>query len=223
MVALSESSFSASRGQMVEEQLILRGITDKAVLKAFGSVHRERFVPAEIAEEAYDDSPLPIGHGQTISQPYMVALMSELVCAGRSPPLRLLEIGSGTGYQAAILAFMGHNVWTIERIPEVADLAIGNLDSLPFKGSIKLKVGDGCEGWPEEAPFDGIVVTAAAPSIPDPLQQQLGLDGRLVIPCGEPWAQKLLTLRRKGGGDDFEVTPSVDCRFVPLIGKGAFF
>lgn len=202
------------RRQMVEEQLIPRGIHDERVLATFGEVPRHRFVPKEFLGSAYADHPLPIGEGQTISQPYMVALMTEsLQLSGRE---RVLEIGTGSGYQAAILAEIAKEVYSVERFEALAKRAKDTLLTLGFS-NVKVKVGDGTLGWEEFSPYEAIVVTAGAPSIPQPLVDQLKEGGRMVIPIGGDFSQ-MLTLVTKSGG---KVTSCniCGCVFVPLIGE----
>lgn len=205
--------FAIPRERMVTEQLARRGIRDARVLRAMGKIPRHRFVDEALSGRAYGDYPLPIGERQTISQPYMVALMTEaLELVGHE---RVLEIGTGCGYQTAILAELCGKVYSIERIKALADRAIQTLDSLGYY-NVLLRVGDGSLGWREEAPFDAILVTAAAPTIPDPLVEQLAPKGRLVIPVGDAYSQEL----RKGVKEDDAVrwTDLGGCVFVKLIG-----
>ena len=200
---------------MVEEQLIRRGISDPRVIEAFRKVPRHLFVPEKFREEAYNDYPLPIGEGQTISQPYMVAIMLEK--AELEPHHRVLEIGTGSGYQTALLAEIAGEVYSIERVPELAGRAREILERLGYR-NIKIKVGDGTLGWEEYAPYDRIIVTAAAPSIPPSLKRQLSPEGgKLVIPVGSRYSQILTIVTR--WGDRFEVEEDSPCVFVPLIGK----
>ncbi len=168
------------RIDMVESQIETRDITDPSVLEAMRTVPRHRFVPGNVADDAYGDYPLPIGHGQTISQPYIVALMSEALGVG--PGDRVLEIGTGSGYQAAVLAAMGCEVYTMEIIPELATRADATLSELGY--NVTVAAGDGYFGWSENAPYDGIIVTAAPDHVPQPLIDQLGTDAALVIPVG---------------------------------------
>ncbi len=205
--------FAIPRERMVTEQLERRGIRDARVLRAMGKIPRHRFVDEALSGRAYGDYPLPIGERQTISQPYMVALMTEaLELVGHE---RVLEIGTGCGYQTAILAELCSKVYSIERIKALADRAIRTLDSLG-NYNVLLRVGDGSLGWREEAPFDAILVTAAAPTIPDPLVEQLAPKGRLVIPVGDAYSQEL----RKGVKevDAVRWTDLGGCVFVKLIG-----
>lgn len=212
--APQDNDHAARRRAMVDWQLRRRGIRNEAVLKAMEEVPRHLFVPPRLQAAAYDDSPLYIGHGQTISQPYMVARMTELLEV--SPGSRVLEIGTGSGYQAAVLAHMGAEVWTVERIPELAEKAKAILTELGYT-QVHIRVGDGTAGWPEYAPYDGIVVTAAAPYVPDPLVEQLAENGRLVIPVGGRDIQQLRVVRKAAGGTKEHFV--LDCRFVPLVGE----
>ena len=205
--------FKKERRAMVQDQLIARGIRDSRVLEAMAEVPRERFVPPERAAEAYADRPLPIGQGQTISQPYIVALMLELL--GVRPSSKVLEIGTGTGYQAALLAALGAKVCSVERLPELARAAEERLRALGFSGVV-IRVADGSLGWSEEAPFDGIVVSASAPRVPRELTDQLADGGTLLIPVGETFSQVLTVVQRRGGG--IEARAACGCAFVPLVG-----
>ena len=186
-----------SRERMVREQIEARGVSDPLVLKAMRTVPRHLFVEEALAAQAYRDSPLPIGHGQTISQPYIVARMSGLLEA--KPGMRVLEIGLGSGYQCAVLAEMGLEVYSIERVREVFLATRERLFDMGYY-SLKLEQGDGTLGWPEAAPFDRILVTAGGPSIPEPLVEQLADPGILVIPVGASHRQQELILVRKEGG-----------------------
>ncbi len=207
--------FEKLRNRMVETQLIPRGIKDKNVLDAMRKVPRHLFVPENRKDEAYDDCPLPIGYGQTISQPYMVAIMTELLKPEKNK--RILEIGTGCGYQTAILAETCKEVYTIERIPELTEIAKKNLEALGYD-NVFLKAGDGTIGWKEHAPFDGIIVTAGAPKIPYTLKEQLSENGGiLVIPVGDRFTQSLMRITRKG--NYFETEDFFLCAFVPLIGE----
>ena len=198
---------------MVAAQLIARGIGDAAVLDAMGRVPREAFVPADLAVEAYGDGPLPIGAGQTISQPYVLALMVEALAL--RPGDRVLEVGSGCGYAAAVMARMGAQVFAIERHAALAEPARTRLAALGF-ASVHLRVGDGQVGWPEAAPFDAILVSAAGSEVPRALKDQLRDGGRLVIPAGPPGGQTLLRLIRRGP-DRFETRDLGPVSFVPLL------
>lgn len=198
---------------MVEDQLRLRGITDERVLEAMSSVRREDFVPEALADRAYADAALPIGDGQTISQPYIVALIcSELALRGDE---KVLDVGTGSGYQAAVLAELAREVHTIERIPELAERARERLGD-----RVHVHVGDGTRGVPDEAPFGAIAVAAAAPEIPLTLYEQLELRGRLVVPVGSRYDQELQVVVRSPEGP--AVLRSVACRFVPLLGEEGF-
>lgn len=213
--------FAESRRIMVEEQLVSRGIGDKSVLNSFGTVPREYFVPDEYVDKAYEDHPLPTLSGQTLSQPYMMALMTELLELPSDHQAKVLEIGTGSGYQAAILAHMGHKVISIERLRELADFARENLFKLTYSDSVKIYVRDGCLGCQEEAPFDGIIVTAAAPKIPQDLIEQTRIGGKIVIPVGNLFIQELLQAERISD-TEIKINHSVGCRFVPLLGKDGF-
>ena len=209
--------YAVLRRQMVQFQLADRGIKDARVLGAFSVVPREKFVSAEYVDEAYSDHPLPIGLGQTISQPYMVALMTE--CLRLESEERVLEIGTGSGYQTAILAKLAGVVYTIERHEALAASAAKLLEDLEF-ANVHFRVGDGSLGWPEEAPFDRIIVTAAAPDVPASLVRQLVEDGILVIPVGPVGMQQLMVLRKRAGKMEGENV--CDCVFVKLIGKEGY-
>jgi protein-L-isoaspartate(D-aspartate) O-methyltransferase len=199
---------------MVETQIAARGIRDERVLSAMRSVPRHIFVPEAARAAAYGDYPLPIGHGQTISQPYIVAMMTSLLEV--RPHDRVLEIGAGSGYQAAILGTLAQEVISIERIPEVAHLAETNLAAAGIKG-VRVIVGDGTLGYPERAPYDGVLITAATPSVPPPLTDQLAEGGRLVAPVGSRDLQELVRLTRKGSELSREFFGGVV--FVPLLGE----
>jgi len=213
------SASKIKRRKMVETQLLKRGIRNPKVLQAFLDVPRELFVKPQDFFEAYDDCPLPIDFGQTISQPYMVALMTELVY--KSPPAKMLDVGTGSGYQTAILAYLGFEVLSIERIPELAKLAEAKISSQSYSSRVKIIVGDGSAGYPAGAPYDGIIVSGASPEIPQELLRELKPEGKMVIPCGTLGIQKLLLLAKDKNGK-ITRTESIDCRFVPLIGKNAF-
>jgi protein-L-isoaspartate(D-aspartate) O-methyltransferase len=206
-----------ARQRMVVDQLERRGITDVRVLTAMGDVPRHRFVPHELADHAYDDGPLPIGFGQTISQPYIVALMSEV--AALTGQDRVLEIGTGSGYQAAVLAWLARAVFSIESVPELHERARSTLADLGIS-NVTLCAGDGSLGWPEMAPFDAILVTAATPGVPRALLDQLTPTGRLVAPVGEEELQTLVRISRLDGSWHEEYFG--ECRFVRLIGKQGF-
>lgn len=207
-----EARYSRERSRMVQSQIAARGITDARTLRAMGRVPRHLFVPAAYAYQAYGDTPLPIGYNQTISQPFIVAYMTELVRA--APGKKALEVGTGSGYQAAILAEIVDTVYTIEIVPELARESAARLKMLGY-GNVIVKQGDGYQGWPAHGPFDIIIVTAAADHIPAPLKEQLAEGGRLVMPVGDPAAlQYLIVLtRRRGKITEQRLEP---VRFVPL-------
>ena len=208
-----------ARAAMVARQLRARGIADERVLLAMNEVPRDEFVRPSDRGLAYADEALPIQAGQTISQPYMVARMTELLAPRAGD--RVLEIGTGSGYQAAILALLGASVLTIERQPELAALARERLARLGLGGAVEVRIGDGSVGHAAGAPWDGIIVTAAAPSIPPSLREQLSPDGgRLVIPVGDRHRQDLLLVRRRG--NDWLETNDGPCVFVPLVGAEGF-
>ena len=208
-------NFEISRRRMVDAQLIRRGITDPLVIEAMLRVPRHIFVEEAMAAQAYSDTSLPIGEKQTISQPYMVALMTELLQLTSRE--RVLEIGTGSGYQAAILATLTDRVYTIERMRPLALRARKALDSLGLL-NVNLKIGDGSDGWESEAPFDAIIVTAGAPEVPQRLFEQLRPGGRLVIPVGSQAEQALIRVTKGGDGTGVQEEFAV-CRFVKLIGK----
>lgn len=205
---------AALRSQMVERQLRARGIRSEAVLDVMATVPRERFLPARQRGLAYRDQALPLSKGQTVSQPYMVAVMTEALHVRQED--RVLEIGTGSGYQTAILSLLASEVFSVERIPELAAEAGGVLQELDC-GNVRIRVGDGTLGWPEEAPFDSILVTAGAPHAPESLKAQLsGEGGRLVIPVGDRFIQELVRITRNG--NEYESEELLACRFVPLLG-----
>ena len=204
-----------ARERMLVEQLEARGFRDPAVLGAMRRVPRHRFVDRELRERAYDDTPLPIGERQTISQPYMVALMTEALALTGGE--RVLEVGTGSGYQAAVLAELGVTVLSIERIPALAERALAVLGALGYGARVRVEVGDGTLGWPAEAPWDAIIVTAAAPQLPRPLLEQLAPAARLVLPMGEDALQTLVRIRR--GPDGLIEDYLGECRFVKLLGS----
>jgi protein-L-isoaspartate(D-aspartate) O-methyltransferase len=200
---------------MVETQIQCRGITDPEVLRAMESVPRHRFVPPEYQHQAYADHPLPIGQGQTISQPYIVALMTQLLQLSRTD--RVLEVGTGCGYQSSILAEIVPVVYSVEIIPELAEQARGRLEALGY-ANVHVREGDGYEGWPEHAPYGAIIVTAAAPEVPPPLVEQLADGGRMVIPVGTRMGfQELLLLKKRG--NKVRRTHCGGVLFVPLTRK----
>lgn len=202
------------RIRMVESQIAARGIGDERVLSVMKTIPRHLFIPPPYDKSAYEDCPLPIGNGQTISQPFIVALMTELLILQSADSV--LEIGTGCGYQAAVLAALVRTVTTIERIPEVAGLARANLMAVSSK-NVEVIVGDGTLGYPTKAPYDGIIITAATPSIPRPLIEQLAEGGRLVAPVGGRDIQELIRIRKNDGLIKEEQHGGV--RFVPLIGE----
>lgn len=206
------------RRLMVEQQIIARGVKDPRVLDAMRAVPRHLFVPEALVPEAYGDYPLPIGHGQTISQPYIVALMTELLRV--EPGHKILEIGTGSGYQAAVLAHITSNVFTIEIVRELADGARPLLVKLGFPPG-RVICGDGYAGLPAEAPFDGIIVTAAPDHVPTPLVEQLRPGGRLVLPVGEVFGHQELKVIEKGQDGTLKETSIIPVRFVPLTGEAA--
>ena len=202
---------------MVASQLARRGIRDRRVLAAMARVPREWFLPPHAAREAYEDTPLPIGNGQTISQPYVVALMTRALAPRRGDCV--LEVGTGSGYQTAILAHLTRRVFTIERLPDLLVEAEERLRRLRVS-NVETRLADGARGWPEAAPFQGIIVTAAAPRVPAPLLEQLAVGGRLAIPVGDRSSQELLIYERARGG--IEERSAGEVRFVPLISQLAF-
>jgi protein-L-isoaspartate(D-aspartate) O-methyltransferase len=206
---------------MVMRQLAGRGVRDQRVLAAMRWAPREWFLPPHLAGDAYNDAPLPIGSGQTISQPYVVALMTERLDPRRTH--RILEIGTGSGYQTAILAYLAGNgkVFTVERLPDLLVEAEDRFRRLGLT-NIETRLGDGAAGWPEEGPFDGIIVAAAAPRVPEPLAAQLKPGGRLVIPVGDLASQELVILERSRNGEGLVQQQAGGVRFVPLISRLAF-
>ena len=206
-------SWEGPRKRMVEQQLVARGIKNERVLAALGKVPRHEFVPEGRQAEAYDDHPLPIGQGQTISQPYIVAYMTEVI--DPRPGQRVLEVGTGSGYQAAVLAELAAQVYTIELLPELAATARKRLERLRYR-NVHVKAGDGYLGWPDKAPFDAIVVTCGAKEVPEPLFRQLKPGGKMVIPVGEAGAEQTLRVITRGPGGKREVRDLLPVRFVPL-------
>ncbi|MDD5255188.1 MAG: protein-L-isoaspartate(D-aspartate) O-methyltransferase [Candidatus Omnitrophica bacterium] len=203
------------RERMVEEQIRSRGITDARVIDALRKVKRHAFIPEALINSAYEDHPVPIGEGQTISQPYIVALMSEsLRLTGNE---KVLEVGTGSGYQAAVLAELAKEVYSIERIASLQTRAESLLAELGYR-TVHLKSGDGTLGWPQEAPFERIIITAAAAKVPPALIEQLAEGGLLIAPIGEDRLSQILTLIEKKGATLIS-TPVCGCVFVPLIGK----
>jgi len=193
-----------------------QGIRDARVLAALEAVPREEFVPSHLRDCAYDNTPLPIGEGQTISQPFMVAYMTDALRVKEGD--RVLEVGTGSGYQAAVLAELGCEVYSVERVGPLASAAQETLRRLGY--SVQVRAGDGNEGWPEHAPYNGIMVTAGAGRVPAALLEQLGQGARLVIPVGSAWIQNLLVVTRKDGGYDYET--DIGCSFVPLVGPNSY-
>src|ERR1700733_8790928 len=209
--------FLAERRNMVESQLRARGIRDERELAAMSHVARQEFVPVEFRDQVYEDHPIPIGEGQTVSQPYIVAIMLQALTL--DPLDTVLEIGTGSGYQTALLAELTHQVYSVERHASLASMAETTLSRLGYT-NVKVVLGDGSNGLPEHAPFDAIVVSAAAPQIPSPLLEQLREDGRMVIPVGPAQAQELLLVRKQAGQP--AITNLEGCRFVPLIGSKGY-
>ncbi len=205
--------FDTARERMVVEQIEARGVKDALTLAALRKVGRHLFVPESALQDAYRDHPLPIGHGQTISQPYIVGFMTEALKLKGGE--KVLEVGTGSGYQAAVLAEIAAQVFTIEIVEALATEARQRLVGLGYR-SVQVRAGDGYAGWPEEAPFDGIMVTAAAPSVPEPLKRQLKDGGRLILPLGDEF-QELVVVTRKG--ERFIETRVLAVRFVPMTGK----
>jgi len=209
-----KGDFKAMREKMVETQIKARGVKDPRVLSALSKVERNRFVPEEYLNSAYSDQPLPIGEGQTISQPYIVALMTELLELKGDE--KVLEIGTGSGYQAAILAELAKEVYSIEIIESLASMAKNRLLELGYQ-NIKVKAGDGYLGWPEVAPFDAIIITAAPDHVPKPLIEQLKEGGRMVVPVGT-YTQELKKIVKRSG--KIETTDVIPVVFVPMTGEG---
>ena len=208
------SDFAAQRQQMVQQQLMTRGINDQRVLAAMAKVPREEFVPPDSRAASYEDGPLPIGYAQTISQPYVVAFMTEQLRL--KPSDRVLEVGTGSGYQVAILAELVSEIYSIEIVEPLAKNAEATLQRLGYK-NVHLKIGDGYKGWPETAPFDAIIVTCAPDKVPQPLVDQLKDDGRMVIPVGDRFAQQLYLLEKKNG--QLKQSATLPVRFVPMTGE----
>lgn len=210
----NKTSFEEARQWMVERQLAQRGITDERVLQAMRTVPRHKFVPEDLWDMAYRDTPLPIGHDQTISQPYIVAYMTEMLHL--TPDDRVLEVGTGSGYQAAILSQLAKQVYTIERMKGLAQRADQILQELGYQ-NIQVRLGDGGYGWPDAAPFNAIIITAAAPEIPPPLIAQLAEGAPLVAPIGPAGYQELVRLYKIG--DQTKLEHLVPVAFVPLVGE----
>jgi protein-L-isoaspartate(D-aspartate) O-methyltransferase len=209
------NEYNAKRQKMVETQLVSRGIKDSRVLAAMKKVPRHLFLDEALWPDAYEDHPLPIGEKQTISQPYIVALMTEVLNLKGNE--KILEIGTGSGYQAAILAELAEQVYSIERIPSIAKRARRVLDDLKYS-NIVITIGDGTLGWKEYSPYDGIIVTAASPYPPKTLLEQLKVGGRLIIPIGDEFTQDL-TLYRRDNEFDYSKESYGGCRFVKLVGE----
>ncbi|UCD63260.1 MAG: protein-L-isoaspartate(D-aspartate) O-methyltransferase [Candidatus Zixiibacteriota bacterium] len=208
-----EQDYHRQRESMVAQQIEARGVLDVDLLAAMRKVERHRFVPDKMKPHAYRDYPLPIGEDQTISQPYIVALMTELLAL--QPEDKVLEIGTGSGYQAAVLAELVDSVFTIEIVVPLAERAEALLKELEYD-NVFVRCGDGYAGWPEHAPFDGIIVTCAPPRVPEPLKEQLAEGGRMVIPVGTMWQELMLIRKRDGRIVKESVIP---VRFVPMTGK----
>jgi protein-L-isoaspartate(D-aspartate) O-methyltransferase len=211
--ASDEGALARARELMVAEQIEARGVKNVPTLNAMRAVPRHLFVPPNEVDEAYDDHPLPIGSGQTISQPYIVGFMTEALRLSGGETV--LEVGTGSGYQAAVLARIAAKVYTIEIVEPLAQAARERLERLGYR-NVEVRAGDGYAGWPEAAPFDGIMVTAAAPRIPAPLKSQLRDGGRLVIPVGDEYQEIVVVTRRGQAFDERRVLP---VRFVPMTGK----
>lgn len=207
-------NYEEQRQQMVQTQLIPRHISDPLVIKAFKKVPREEFIPLRYRQNAYGDYPLPIGEGQTISQPFMVALMTQALELTKDDCV--LEIGTGSGYQVAILAEIAKKVFSVERLSELSERAQATLKELNYK-NIFFHIGDGTCGWPQHSPYQAIIVTAGAPHIPSPLIEQLSEGGRIVIPVGDVFGQTLIRIRKRKDGLGEERI--CGCVFVPLVGK----
>ena len=208
----SVDTFAAARDAMVRD-IEAAGVRDAAVLAALRAVPRHELVPEAVRALAYEDHPLPIGHEQTISQPYIVALMSQL--AGVKPGDRVLEVGTGSGYQSAVLAELGAEVYSIEIVEPLASQAAARLEALGYR-NVTVRAGDGYRGWPEHAPFAAIIVTAAPPEVPQPLVDQLAVGGRLVVPVGDAYQELRVIVRTEGGVRE---EPSIPVRFVPMTGE----
>ncbi len=213
----NQPNFEILRERMVREQLAGRDITDPRVLNAMRRVPRHRYVPPQMQDQAYSDAPLPIGNDQTISQPYIVAYMTQAL--ELSPDDVVLEIGTGSGYQTAVLCEIARFVYSLERYPDLAERAANILDQLGYD-NVEIHTGDGSQGLPDMAPFDAIIVTAAAPAIPGPLRAQLADGGRLVLPVGSRFQQMLQRVRRDG--DSWRVENLLPVMFVPLYGQHGF-
>jgi len=212
-----EARAARERERMVDEQVARRGITDARVLDVMRRIPRHRFVEEGLTHGAYEDHPLPIGEGQTISQPYIVALMTSLLeLTGQE---KVLEVGTGSGYQTAVLGALTRRVCSIERLPRLAERARATLEALGVQ-NVWIRVGNGALGWPDEAPFDRILVAAGGPSVPPPLVEQLADGGRMVLPVGSPEDQVLTVVERVGG--QTQTRQAGECKFVKLVGKYAW-
>ncbi|MCZ6480727.1 MAG: protein-L-isoaspartate(D-aspartate) O-methyltransferase [Candidatus Methylomirabilales bacterium] len=217
VVSVKDDPFVQTRKGMVEQQLKAEGITDPLVLTAMEQIPRHLFIPEPWRYEAYDNCAVPIGEGQTISQPFMVAVMTQALNLRVGE--KILEIGTGSGYQAAILGWLAKEVYTVERIEPLVERARIILHTLGFD-NVHVRLGDGTLGLPEEAPFDRILITAGAPAIPPALMEQLAWGGILVAPIGDHWMQELTIVAKEEGGP--RVKRGVACVFVPLIGQGGW-
>jgi len=217
-VSESDGRYRSLAWNMVDQQLRGRGIRDQAVLEAMAEVPRHRFISPENAPNAYSDRPLPTADGQTISQPYMVAMMTELLAV--KPGTRVLEIGTGSGYQSAVLVHMGANLVSVERSATLARRARKILDQLGLSGQVKIVEGDGTLGWPQDGPYDSIIVTAGAPKLPQAYCEQLADGGRIVIPIGDLVQQSIYLFECRG--NQWTETRHIGCKFVPLIGQGGW-
>jgi len=209
---MSDDQYTRQREQMVREQLERRGISDPKVLSAFRSVKRHRFVPESSREYAYSDRPLPIGHDQTISQPYIVAFMTEILDPEATD--KVLEVGTGSGYQAAIMGELCREIYSIEIIEDLGQSARERLSELGYD-NVHVKIGDGYEGWEEHAPYDAIIVTCSPKKVPQPLKEQLAEGGCMIIPIGRTYAQELVRLRKKNG--ELVKESVLPVRFVPMV------
>ena len=209
------NNFSIARRRMVEDQVMARGVKDPRVIDAMLRVPRHKFVEQALESQAYQDGPLPIGERQTISQPYMVAVMSEALALDGTE--KVLEVGTGSGYQAAVLALLADRVFSLERIPALARRARKILDACGYS-KVNIRLADGTLGWQEMAPFDAIIVTAGAPDVPRDYLDQLAVGGRLVIPVGDRMSQVLMRITRTAE-DEFKEEQLLGCRFVPLVGN----
>ncbi len=210
----TQSHYESARQQMVKEQLKARGIDDPGILAAIEDVKRHLFVPGKYKDNAYEDRPLPIGEGQTISQPYIVAYMTEVI--NPKPSDKILEVGTGSGYQAAVLAKLCDSVYTIEIVPSLGHNAKKTLDQLGYD-NIKIKIGDGYQGWQEYAPYDAIIVTCAPKDIPSAIKKQLAEGGKMIIPVGEAFNQQLVILHKKE--DELIKDKALPVRFVPMVNE----